>query len=55
MAVIVKTAVRNLVKGEFNVSEEFLKKLDADVVSMVNRAADRAKTNKRKTLKARDA
>lgn len=55
MAVIVKTAVRNLVKGEFNVSEEFLKKLDADVVAMVNRAADRSRMNGRKTLKARDA
>jgi len=55
MAVIVKSAVRALVKGRFNVSDEFLKRLDADVAAMVRRAADRAKANKRKTLKARDA
>ena len=55
MAVIVKSAIRALVKGQANVSEEFLKKLDADVAAMINRAADRAKANGRKTLKARDA
>jgi len=55
MAVIVKSAIRALVKGRFNVSEEFLKRLDADVAAAVRRAADRAKANGRKTLKARDA
>lgn len=55
MAVIVKSAIRELVKGKFNVSEEYLKRLDADVVAMVKRAAERAKENGRKTLKARDA
>ena len=54
MAVIVKSAVRDLVKGKFNVSDEFLKRLDADVATMVRRAADRANANGRKTLKARD-
>jgi histone H3/H4 len=54
MAIIVKSAVRELVKGKFNVSEEFLKKLDADVAALVRRAAERAKANGRKTLKARD-
>ncbi len=54
MAVIVKSAVRELVKGRFNVSDEFLKRLDADVAAMVRRAGDRAKANGRKTLKARD-
>jgi len=54
MAVIVKSAIRAMVKGRANVSEEFLKRLDADVVAMVKRAADRAKANGRKTLKARD-
>jgi histone H3/H4 len=53
--VIVRSAVRDLVKGKFNVSDEFLKRLDADVAAMVRRAADRARENKRKTLKARDA
>ena len=52
--VIVRSAVRELVKGKFNVSDEFLKRLDADVAAMVRRAADRANANKRKTLKARD-
>lgn len=54
MAVIVKSAVREILKGEYNVSEEFLKALDADVVALVKRAAERAKANGRKTLKARD-
>lgn len=54
MAVIVKSAIRALVKGTANVSGEYLKALDADVVAMVKRAADRAKANGRKTLKARD-
>jgi histone H3/H4 len=55
MACIVKSAVRELVKGKANVSEEFLKKLDVDVAALVRRAAERAKDNGRKTLKARDA
>ena len=54
MAVIVKSAIRDLVKGKFNVSDEFLKRLDADVAAMVKRSADRANENGRKTLKARD-
>jgi histone H3/H4 len=52
--VIVRSAVRELVKGKFNVSDEFLKRLDSDVAALVRRAADRANANKRKTLKARD-
>lgn len=54
MAVIVKSAIRELVKGRFNVSDEFLKRLDVDVAAMVKRASDRARDNGRKTLKARD-
>jgi len=54
MAVIVKSAIRTMVKGRANVSEEFLKRLDTDVAAMVRRAAERAKANGRKTLKARD-
>ncbi len=53
--VIVKSAVRDLVRDRFNVSEDFLEALNADVVRMVKRAADRADANRRKTLKARDA
>jgi histone H3/H4 len=52
--VIVRSAVRELVKGKFNVSDEFFKRLDSDVAALVRRAADRANANKRKTLKARD-
>jgi len=51
--VIVKSGVRELVK-DFRVSEDFLKRLDADVVALVNRACERAKESGRKTLKARD-
>jgi histone H3/H4 len=54
VAVIVKSAVRELLKGKANVSEEFLTKLDADVTALIRRAAERAKENGRKTLKARD-
>ena len=53
--VIVRSAIRELVRGKFNVSDEFLRRLDTDVAALVTRAADRAKANNRKTLKARDA
>ena len=55
MALIVKSAVRDMVKGQCNVGEDFLKALDADVSAAVKKAAERAKANGRKTLKARDA
>jgi len=51
---IVKSAIRELMKGKANVGEDFLKKLDADVAAVVKRAAERAAQNGRKTLKARD-
>lgn len=54
MAVVVKSAVRQLLRGKFNVSEEFLKALDADIVRLIRRASERARANKRRTLKARD-
>ena len=54
MTVIVKNGVRALVKGGFNVSGEYLKRLDAEVRSRVTRASERARMNGRKTLKARD-
>ena len=41
MAVIVKSAIRTLMKGTANVGEDFLKKLDADVAAMVGRAVER--------------
>ncbi len=55
MALIVKSAIRQMMKGQCNVGEDFLKTLDTEVVAMVERAAARTKANKRKTLKARDA
>ena len=55
MALIVKSAIREMMKGKANVGEDFFKKLDADVAAMVKRAAERASENGRKTLKARDA
>jgi len=55
MALIVKSAIRDLLKGQCNVGEDFLKALDADVATLVKKAAARAKANGRKTLKARDA
>jgi len=55
MAVIVKSAIREMLKGKASVGEDFLKALDASVVELVKKAAERAKENGRKTLKARDA
>ena len=55
MALIVKSAIREMLKGKANVGEDFFKKLDTDVSSLVRRAAERANANGRKTLKARDA
>lgn len=52
--VIVKSAVRDLVRDRYNVSEEFLEALNSDVVRLVKRASERASENGRKTLKARD-
>jgi histone H3/H4 len=54
MAMVVKSAIREAVKGKYNVSEDFLKALDAEVSALVRRAGERAKDNGRKTLKARD-
>jgi histone H3/H4 len=54
MSLIVKSAIREMMKGKANVGEDFFKKLDADVAAVVRRAAERANENGRKTLKARD-
>jgi histone H3/H4 len=54
MAVVVKRRVKELVKKEVRVSDEFLKRLDADVAALINRACERARASGRKTLKARD-
>jgi histone H3/H4 len=52
---VVRSAVRNSLKGKFNVSEEFLNALDSEVASLVQKASKRAEGNGRRTLKARDA
>jgi len=51
---VVRSAIREVVKGKFNVSEEFLNALDTEVSALVKRASDRARDNGRRTLKARD-
>lgn len=52
---VVRSAVRDMVKGKYNVSEEFLSALDAEVSALVKRASRRAEENGRRTLKGRDA
>ncbi len=51
---VVRSAVREALKGKYNVSEEFLEALDTEVSALVKRAARRAEDNGRRTLKARD-
>ena len=52
---VVRSAVRDKVKGKFNISEEFLTALDGEVAMLIDRASKRAKDNGRRTLKGRDA
>ncbi len=54
MALVVKNAVKELVKGKFNIGSDFYKALDAEVKALVKNAAERAKANGRKTIQARD-
>ncbi len=53
MAYIVKSAVRDLIKG-MRAGEDFFKELDALVARKVKRATERAKGNGRKTLRGVD-
>lgn len=53
MAYIVKSAVRNLIKG-MRASEDFFKELDALIARRAKRAIERAKGNGRKTLRGFD-
>ncbi|MEM5869660.1 MAG: DUF1931 domain-containing protein [Candidatus Aenigmatarchaeota archaeon] len=53
MAVVVKSAVRNLLK-EMRASEDFWKALDAAVTAEVKKAIERAKANGRKTVRGCD-
>jgi len=54
MALIVKNAIKDLVKGKANISADFYDALDAEVKGLVQKALQRAKANGRKTLQARD-
>jgi len=54
MAVIVKAKIREMMRGKCNVGEDYLKRLNTEVTSLVRRATERARMNGRKTLKARD-
>ena len=54
MALIVKNAIKDMVKGRANVSADFYNALDAEVKGLVSKALDRAKANNRKTIQARD-
>ena len=54
MALIVKNAIKDMVRGKANVSADFYNALDTEVKGIVNKALDRAKANNRKTIQARD-
>ena len=54
MALIVKNAIKDMVKGRANVSADFYNALDAEVKGLISKALDRAKANNRKTIQARD-
>ncbi|MEM5853254.1 MAG: DUF1931 domain-containing protein [Candidatus Aenigmatarchaeota archaeon] len=53
MALVVKSAVRNLLKG-MRASEDFWKAVDAEVSAAVKKAIERAKANGRKTVRGCD-
>ena len=53
MALVVKTAVRGLIKG-MRASDDFFKGLDLVVAAKVKKAIERAKANGRKTLRGAD-
>ncbi len=54
MALIVKNAIKDLIKGKANISADFYDALDAEVKALVQKALQRAKANGRKTIQARD-
>ncbi len=54
MALIVKNAIKDLVRGKANVSADFYDALDTEVKDIVHKALKRAKDNSRKTIQARD-
>lgn len=54
MALIVKNAIKDMIKGKANISADFYGALDSEVKGVVTRALTRAKANNRKTIQARD-
>ena len=50
-----KTKVREYLHGKkFNMSSEFVDKLEEDLLVVLDRATERAEENKRKTVSAKD-
>ncbi|MCD6367979.1 MAG: DUF1931 family protein [Candidatus Aenigmarchaeota archaeon] len=54
MALVVKNAVKSVVKGKHNISADFYDALEKKVKEIIMEAAERAKANGRKTIQARD-
>ncbi|MBW3012974.1 DUF1931 domain-containing protein [Candidatus Woesearchaeota archaeon] len=53
MSLIVKAKVKEFAKG-MNVSSDFTEKLDEEVKTLIKKAIDRAKANKRTTVMGKD-
>jgi histone H3/H4 len=51
--VVVKSKVKDLAEG-MNVSGDFAESLNEEVTSLIKKACDRAKANKRSTIQPRD-
>lgn len=53
---LVKSKVREYVKkiGNYNIGSDFLDALNQEVAGLIEKAAKRTESNKRKTLSARD-
>lgn len=53
---LVKSKVREYIKGlgEYNVSSDFIDRLNIEVVGLIKDAAKRTKMNNRKTLSSKD-
>ena len=51
--VVVRSKIKELAEG-MNVAGDFAEHLNEEVVSLIKRACERAKANKRSTIQARD-
>ncbi|MFC1697196.1 DUF1931 domain-containing protein [Nanoarchaeota archaeon] len=52
-SIIVKAKIKS-VTGDFNVASDFVEALDAKVKDLVVKAVERAKSNQRRTVMAKD-